>query len=61
MKSIVRLALLVVAFAATGCVSDAEEVAQVSLAAAAESTPIYSDMHAAIPPSKASGNVFEYN
>ena len=61
MKSIVRVALLVVAFTATGCVSDAEEVAQVSLAAAAESAPIYSDMHAAIPPSQASGNVFEYN
>ncbi|HJT61318.1 MAG TPA: hypothetical protein VJ797_06510 [Burkholderiales bacterium] len=60
MKSIVRAALLVVAFTATGCVSDAEEVAQVSLAAAAESTPIYSDMHAAIPAGK-DGNVFEYN
>jgi hypothetical protein len=61
MKSIVRAALLVVAFTTTGCVSDAEEVAQVSLAAAAESTPIYSDLHAAIPASKVNGNVFEYN
>ena len=60
MKSIVRVALLVVAFTAAGCVGNAE-VAQVSVAAAADSTPIYGDMHAAIPASKASGNVFEYN
>jgi hypothetical protein len=59
MKSIVRVALLVVAFTAAGCVSDAE-VAQVSVAAAAESTPVYSDMHAAIPAGK-DGNFFEYN
>jgi hypothetical protein len=61
MKSIVRLALLVVAFTAAGCVSDAEEVAQVSVAAAAEPTLVYGDLHAAIPASKVNGNVFEYN
>jgi hypothetical protein len=61
MKSIVRLALLVVAFTAAGCVSDAEEVAPLSVAAAAGSTPIYSDLHAAIPASKVNGAVFEYN
>lgn len=60
MKSIVRITVLVVAFAAAGCVSNAE-VAQVSVAAAAESTLIFGDMHAAIPASKTSGNVFEYN
>ena len=59
MKSIVRAAVLVVAFATAGCVSNAE-VAQVS-AAAAESTLIYGNMHAAIPFSKVNGNVFEYN
>jgi hypothetical protein len=31
------------------------------VAAAAESTPVYGDMHAAIPFSKVNGNVFEYN
>ena len=61
MKSMVRVALLVVAFTATGCVSDAEEVARVSVPAAADSTPVYGDMHAAIPASKVNGNVFEYN
>ena len=60
MKSIVRVAVLVVAFATAGCVSNAE-VAQLSIAAAADSTLIYGDMHAAIPASKVNGNVFEYN
>jgi hypothetical protein len=59
MKSIVRVALLVVAFTAAGCVSDAE-VAQVSVAAAAEPALVYGDMHAAIPAGK-DGNVFEYH
>ena len=60
MKSIVRAAALVVAFATAGCVSNTE-VAQVSVAAAAGSTLVYGDMHAAIPFSKVNGNVFEYN
>jgi hypothetical protein len=60
MKSIVRVAVLVAAFATAGCVSNAE-VAQVAVAAAAESTLVYGDMHAAIPFSKLNGNVFEYN
>ena len=59
MKSIVRAAVLVVAFATAGCVSNTE-VAQVSVAAA-DSTLVYGDMHAAIPFSKLNGNVFEYN
>jgi hypothetical protein len=46
MKSIVRVAVLVAAFATAGCVSNAE-VAQVAVAAAAETTPVYGDMHAA--------------
>ena len=60
MKSIVRVAVLVAAFATAGCVSNAE-VAQVAVAAAAESTLVYGHMHAAIPFSKLNGNVFEYN
>ena len=60
MKSIVRVAVLVAAFATAGCVSNAE-VAQVAVAAATETTPVYGDMHAAIPFSKVNGNVFEYN
>ena len=60
MKSIVRIAVLAVAFTSAGCISNAE-VAQVSAAAPAESTLIYGEMHAAIPASKANGNVFEYN
>ena len=61
MKSIVRVALVVVAFTAVGCVSDAD-VAQVSAAApAAESSLVFGDMHAAIPASKTDGRVFEYN
>jgi hypothetical protein len=59
MKSIVRVAVLVAAFATAGCVSNAE-VAQVAVAAA-EPTLVYGDMHAAIPFSKVNGNVFEYN
>ena len=59
MKSIVRVAVLVAAFATAGCVSNAE-VAQV-VVAAAEPTLVYGDMHAAIPFSKVNGNVFEYN
>jgi hypothetical protein len=60
MKSIVRAALLVAAFATAGCVSNTE-LAQVSVGAAADSTLVYGDMHAAIPFSKVNGNVFEYN
>jgi hypothetical protein len=60
MKSIVRVAVLVAAFATAGCVSNAE-VAQVAVAAATETTLVYGDMHAAIPFSKVNGNVFEYN
>jgi hypothetical protein len=60
MKSIVRVAVLVAAFATAGCVSNAE-VAQVAVATAAETTLVYGDMHAAIPFSKVNGNVFEYN
>jgi len=60
MKSIVRVAVLVAAFATAGCVSNAE-VAQVAVAAAAEPVLVYGDMHAAIPFSKVNGNVFEYN
>jgi len=59
MKSIVRVAVLVAAFATAGCVSNAE-VAQVTVATA-ETTLVYGDMHAAIPFSKVNGNVFEYN
>jgi outer membrane murein-binding lipoprotein Lpp len=54
MKSIVRVAVLVAAFATAGCVSNAE-VAQVAVAAAAETTPVYGDMHAATPFSKVNG------
>jgi hypothetical protein len=60
MKSIVRAAVVVVAFSAAGCISNAE-VAPFSVAAAAESTLMSGDMHAAIPFSKVNGNVFEYN
>ena len=60
MKSIIRVAVVVVAFTAAGCVSNAE-VAHVGVSAAADSTLIYGDMHAAIPASKVNGNVFEYN
>jgi hypothetical protein len=60
MKSIVRVAVLVAAFATAGCVSNAE-VAQVAVAVAAETPLVYGDMHAAIPFSKVNGNVFEYN
>ena len=60
MKSIVRIAVLAVAFTSAGCISKAD-VAQVSAAAPAEATLVYGDMHAAIPASKANGNVFEYN
>jgi outer membrane murein-binding lipoprotein Lpp len=60
MKSIFRVAFVVVAVSVTGCVSDAE-VEQVSAAAPAESGSVFSDMHAAIPASKLNGNVFEYN
>jgi hypothetical protein len=59
MKSIVRVAVVIVAFTAAGCVSNAE-VAQVGASAAADATLIYGDMHAAIPAGK-DGNVFEYN
>jgi hypothetical protein len=50
MKSTIRVALLVVAFATAGCVSkvDGDQAS-------------YSEMHAAIPASKISDNVFEYN
>jgi len=49
MKSTIRVALLVVAFTTAGCVSkvDGEQAS-------------YSEMHAAIPASKISDNVFEY-
>jgi outer membrane murein-binding lipoprotein Lpp len=60
MKIIVRVAVVVATFATAGCVANAE-VAQVSVGAAADSTLIYGDMHAAIPASKVNGNVFEYN
>jgi hypothetical protein len=60
MKSIFRVAFVVVAFGVTGCVSDAQ-VEQVSAAAPAEHGSVFSDMHAAIPASKLNGNVFEYN
>ena len=59
MKSIVKMVVLVVAFAAAGCVSN-DEAVQVSAAAPAESSPMFGELHAAIPASKANGNVFEY-
>jgi hypothetical protein len=49
MKSTIRLAVLVAAFTTAGCVSKVEGD-QVS----------YREMHAAIPASKISDNVFEY-
>ena len=60
MKSIFRVAFIVVAFTAAGCVSDAE-VERVGAAAPAEYGSVFSDMHAAIPAGKVDGNVFEYN
>ena len=60
MKSIVRIAVLAVAFTSAGCISNAD-VAQVSAAAPADVTLVYGEMHAAIPASKGTGNVFEYN
>jgi outer membrane murein-binding lipoprotein Lpp len=60
MKNIIRVAVVAVAFTSAGCISNAD-VAQVSAAAPAEVTLVYGDMHAAIPASKANGNVFEYN
>ena len=60
MKSIIRVAFVVIAFTAAGCVSDAE-VERVSAAAPAEHGSVFSDMHAAIPARKVNGNVFEYN
>ena len=60
MKSIVRVAVLVVAFTAAGCVSN-DEAVQVSAAAPAEAAvSLYSEMHAAIPAGKAD-KFFEYN
>lgn len=50
MKSTIRVAVLVVAFATAGGVSKVE---------GDQSSD--SEMHAAIPASKVSGNVFEYN
>ena len=59
MKSIIRVAVVVVAFTAAGCDRNAE-VPQVGASPAADATLIYGDMHAAIPAGK-DGNVFEYN
>ena len=59
MKSIISVA--VVAVITAGCVVSNADVAQVSAAAPVESKAVFSDMHAAIPASKVTGNVFEYN
>jgi outer membrane murein-binding lipoprotein Lpp len=60
MKSIIRVAAVVVAFTTAGCISKAD-VTQVSAAAPAEVTGMFSEMHAAIPASKNNSNVFDYN
>jgi hypothetical protein len=60
MKSIIRVAVVAVAFTTTGCISKAD-VAQVSAAAPVETIAVFSEMHAAIPASKTNKNVFEYN
>jgi len=60
MKSILRVAFVVVAFTTAGCVSDAE-LEQVGAAAPSESSGSFSDMHAAIPADKGNGKFFEYN
>jgi outer membrane murein-binding lipoprotein Lpp len=61
MSHLVRIAGLVAVFAAAGCVSNAEEVAQTSSSVATEASSLYQEMHAAIPASRTQGNVFEYN
>jgi hypothetical protein len=58
MSHLIRIVALLAAFAAAGCVSDAE-IGQSS--AVTESTSPYAEMHAAIPDSGTDGNVFEYN
>ena len=60
MKSIISVAVVVVAFTTAGCISKAD-VAQVSAAAPAEVSGLFSEMHAAIPASKNNSNVSEYN
>ena len=62
MSNKIRIAALVVAFIAAGCVgsNEANQVMNPVSVAAAETRPIFSDMHAAIPASKTNGNVFEY-
>ena len=59
MKSIIQVAVVIVAFTSAGCVSN-DEAAQLGTVAAAASSPIFGEMHAAIPASKINGNVFEY-
>jgi hypothetical protein len=60
MSNKIRIAALVVAFIAAGCVSS-NEVAPVGAAASAEHPLVFGDMHAAIPADKGNEKFFEYN
>ena len=60
MKSIISVAVVVVAFTTAGCISKAD-VAPVSAAAPVEVSGMFSEMHAAIPASKNNGKFFDYN
>ncbi|HZO00481.1 MAG TPA: hypothetical protein VFB93_04725 [Burkholderiales bacterium] len=58
MSHLVRIAALLAAFAAAGCISNAE-VSPTS-AVSTESSSLYAEMHAAIP-AAARDNVLEYH
>jgi hypothetical protein len=59
MTHLARIAALLAAFAAAGCIGKVE-VAQTK-PVATEASSLYSDMHAAIPAPRAQKHVFEYN
>ena len=60
MSQLIRIAALLAASAAAGCVANAD-VGQTSSAAAQPASSLYSEMHAAIPADPAQDKFFEYN
>jgi len=59
MTHLVRIAMLLAAFAAAGCVANADVGPTSSVSA--EPVSLWAEMHAAIPANQASRNAFEYN
>ena len=60
MSQLIRISTLLAAFAAAGCVANAD-VGETSSAAAEPASSLYSEMHAAIPASPAQNKFFDYN